>query len=278
MTEPGRRWDPAAVVPALEAMDVALFGGMARALGVEFVEAGDHAHTRCGLHGGGLNRVMAARLPPGDVGGAIARIMAPFRRQGLPVTWSLWPTARPEDIGAHLQRHGVGADADPPRPGMAVDLARLPAESPAPAGLELRPVADAETRGLWYDAASAVFGFPPALAEAFRRGPARPEAPASTESGPLAHVVAVRAGTAVAVASVVLAGDVAGLGWVGTVPAARRQGLGAAVTLAALREGRDRGCRIGGLWASPLGEGVYRRLGFQEVCPLRYYIWRPPAS
>ena len=273
MTRTERAGDPEAVVAGLEAMDVALFRGLAGVLDLEFVEAGDHAHVRCGVRGGGLNRVMAVRLPPDDLDGAVERIMAPFRQQSLPMHWSLWPTAQPADVGRHLERHGLTDGGE--RPGMAIDLARLPAAPAAPADVEIRPVTDAATRRLWFDVASAVFGFSPALAEAFQRGPARSEA---TEARPLTHVVALRAGAAVAVASVVAAGGVAGLGWVGTVPAARRQGIGAAVTLAALRLGRDCGCQTGGLWASPLGRGVYRRLGFEEVCPLRYYAWSPPAS
>ena len=58
-----------------------------------------------------------------------------------------------------------------------------------------------------------------------------------------------------------------------TVPEVRRQGIGAAVGLAALRDARTMGYRIAVLGASPMGECLYRRLGFQEYCRMNNYIF-----
>lgn len=86
-----------------------------------------------------------------------------------------------------------------------------------------------------------------------------------------ALVVAYDSGLPVATATLVAVDGVAAVYGVGTVGRARRQGLGAAVTLAVLHEGRRRGCDLAFLNPSPSGYGVYARLGFADAPPWRVY-------
>jgi GNAT superfamily N-acetyltransferase len=90
-----------------------------------------------------------------------------------------------------------------------------------------------------------------------------------------AVVVAYDGGLPVATATVFCVEGVAAVFGVGTVEAARRRGLGAALTLAVLHEGRRRGCDLAYLNPSPLGYGVYARLGFTDAPPWRVY--QPPG-
>jgi predicted acetyltransferase len=78
----------------------------------------------------------------------------------------------------------------------------------------------------------------------------------------------------VATAALHLGAGVAGIYAVSTIPGARRQGFGAAITLAALRAARESGYQIAILHATQMGAGVYRRLGFEEYCTIGMYTWR----
>jgi len=80
-------------------------------------------------------------------------------------------------------------------------------------------------------------------------------------------------GQAVSVAGVWLLGDDAGIGWVATLPPARRRGLAALVTARAVEYAFDRGIAMAMLQASPSGRPVYERIGFATVGLDR--IWGP---
>jgi hypothetical protein len=83
------------------------------------------------------------------------------------------------------------------------------------------------------------------------------------------HIVSVLArledGTPAAGAMCIFTHGVAGVYWVGTTPAARGRGLAELCTRAVGNAGFDMGARIASLQASPMGEPVYRRMGYVEV-------------
>jgi GNAT superfamily N-acetyltransferase len=79
----------------------------------------------------------------------------------------------------------------------------------------------------------------------------------------------------VATALLFLAAGIAGIYAVSTIPAARRKGIGAWMTLLPLLRARSSGYKIGILFASHMGVGVYRSLGFQEYCKIASYRWAP---
>jgi GNAT superfamily N-acetyltransferase len=85
-------------------------------------------------------------------------------------------------------------------------------------------------------------------------------------------------GEAVATSGVHLAGGIACLFNVATVPAHRRQGIGAAMSRTALAAVREEGCRRAYLGASDLGRNVYRQMGFRDVFVNRVFVWRPGAD
>ena len=76
----------------------------------------------------------------------------------------------------------------------------------------------------------------------------------------------------VAAAMVVVSDGVAGVNYVGTVPEARGRGLGELTTRWATNAGFDLGAEVAALQASPMGEPVYRRMGYKEITRYRWYL------
>jgi GNAT superfamily N-acetyltransferase len=59
------------------------------------------------------------------------------------------------------------------------------------------------------------------------------------------------------------------IGWVGALPDARGRGLAAACTVLATNKAFELGADVASLQASPMGEDLYRRLGYEELFSYR---------
>jgi GNAT superfamily N-acetyltransferase len=98
------------------------------------------------------------------------------------------------------------------------------------------------------------------------------------EGTPWHHYVGWLQDKAVGVASLLLHAGVAGIYGVATLPEARRQGVGTAMTLRTLREAQKLGYQIAVLTPSKMGIRIYRRIGFQEYCSIHHYVWSPSQT
>ncbi|MEX1280089.1 MAG: GNAT family N-acetyltransferase [Acidimicrobiia bacterium] len=83
-------------------------------------------------------------------------------------------------------------------------------------------------------------------------------------------------GEAVTTAMVVVTDGAAGIYAVSTVPEHRGKGYGAAITWAAVEEGRRRGATWSVLQASSMGLPVYERMGYRVVGQYSFIGPRPP--
>ena len=214
-----------------------------------------------------FNHVYLTRLPQEDIEGRIGEVRRYYAARRLPFMWSVGPFSRPGDLASRLESHGLKRAEE--LSGMAADLQALDESPPPPPGLTVERVADAEVLREYVGVARAGFGMPgfatEPLFEACR-------ALGLAEENPFGHYVGRLGGEALATASLSLAAGIAGVFNVATLPGARRRGLGTALTLAALRDARGRGYRVGILQSSAAALGVYRRLGFGRYSTYSVYV------
>jgi ribosomal protein S18 acetylase RimI-like enzyme len=214
------------------------------------------------------NCVVQADLTQEEADPEIEASLQRMQAHGVPGSWHVGPSMRPSDLGERLIAHGFEYGGDDI--GMARDLSTLPEEVRAPADFVVERVRDEAGLAAWVEALGSGFGEGPVEAEwvgeMYRR---------LGFEKPWRHYVGLLAGDPVATSTSFLEVGVAGIYFVCTVERARRRGIGAAVTLAALREAREMGYSLGVLGSSEMGYPVYRGLGFEEYCRIGLYEWRP---
>jgi GNAT superfamily N-acetyltransferase len=260
---------PASLSRAIEENEAEFLLALGRAGGGEESPDRSLTYTIGGSPIGYHNAVVRADLAPEAAEGAIAATRELMRARGVPGSWHVGPSMRPRDLVARLARHGFVGDSEP---GMAADLSQLDEAAPMPEGLAVEPVR--EPAGLTAFASVLAQGFGEGAKEAawveemYRRI-------GLGDDVPWRHYLGRLGGAPVATASLFFAAGVAGLYFVSTAPAYRRRGIGAAITLAALRGARRLGFRAAVLGSSPMGHAVYQRLGFRELCQVHVCEWAP---
>ena len=146
--------------------------------------------------------------------------------------------------------------------------------SPLAAGAELRRVATPEdAAGFWRVAASAYLsnGFPPEVFAYY-------DAHEGLWADNVAAFLAYLDGQPASIAMTIVTGGVAGIYWVGTTEEARGRGLARTLTATAVNAGFDMGAEIASLQASPLGEPIYRGMGFERIFDYRLLMKSAPKG
>lgn len=146
-------------------------------------------------------------------------------------------------------------------PLMVLDPERLPEPHPHVRVLDTRPVEVSVVAQLAFSSPGTSLG---EIGTAERDAALRGETPTSTRHR---HAVADLPGEGVlAVGTAQRAGDVVEIAGVGTLPAARRRGLGGAVTAELARDALERGAKLVFLSAGSLDIArVYERVGFRRA-------------
>jgi len=259
---------PPVLAEAIEANLLESLADLGRSPRVEFHQESDVVWFVTGMPYPSFNRILHARFESGDIDARIESALSPFKLQNLPMLWHTGPTTRPPELGEHLIAHGLRCASD--EPGMAVDLQVLDDEGAVPPGLMIEPVRDLDGLRAWSEIFAAAFGRP----EGTVKATFAVEADLGVGEHPWRRLyLGLLAGKPVATSRLFLGAGVAGIYGVGSMPQVRRRGIGQAMTVMPLLEARAMGYRLGVLHVSPMGVGVYRRLGFREYCRLCRYVW-----
>lgn len=216
-----------------------------------------------------MNGIYLAQLSRENMDQTIEETLDYFTSRNLPFTWRTGPSTRPPNLGERLEAHGFNHGRD--TPGMVVDLSMIKDNLAKPSGLRIEPVEDVVTLRKYIQVAATSFGreFTPFIDNfvdietriGFTRFP------------PRRNYIGYLEGEPVACSTLLLAHGVAGIYTVGTIPEARRKGIGTEITLVPLREARDRGYHVGVIHPSEMALKVYQRIGFKEYCKIGVYRW-----
>jgi GNAT superfamily N-acetyltransferase len=163
----------------------------------------------------------------------------------------------------------VPVSAEPWMPGMALHPLPPSGTVTPPPGHDIRRVSDRAGVTDHLRAAAAGFGMPvewlePVITESLSARPA------------VSMYVGYSDGVAVTTGMGIRTGRTIGVYNIATVEAARRRGLGAAMTMRVVDDGSAAGCDVAILQSSDMGFPVYERLGFRTV--VEYVGYVDPAS
>ncbi len=263
---------PPAIVAAIEDNFLGYASAYVRTSGGEVHEVPELTYLYTGTPLTYYNGVVRTDITATDPDATIRATLGIFQSRRQRMSWWVTPSARPHDLSQRLQAHDFVLGWQDV--GMATDLRNLHEQRPMVAGLTIEQVQDTAAMHDWLRVFGLGFELRGEVLAAYSK--------LVTAVPPLQHSIkpfylARLNGEPVAVSALYCDPRVAGICEVCTIPSARGKGIGAAITAAPLYDARAMGYQIAVLQASPMGEPVYRRLGFKPYCTLDAYCWEPPA-
>jgi GNAT superfamily N-acetyltransferase len=218
---------------------------------------------------GGPNGVLYARFASEDVQyvtTGIDDVIEYFEARGVTFGWTVGPSARPAQLASILESRGFVYSAS--TTGMAVDMLAMREDVPRNTEMSVTEILGLEHLRILRDMEMRGFGATDEGAQRYH------DVYAGAGFGyglPWHHFLGWLRGAPVAIASLLYHAGVAGIYGVTTIPEARRQGVGAAMTLHVLRYAHANGYRFAILSPTSMSEAIYRRIGFNTYCKLHHY-------
>ena len=216
-----------------------------------------------------FNIVLRAKFTaPETVQAYLDKLMQDAQGRQASLFWGVGPATQPAHLGRHLLKRGF--DHALSVTAMSLDLANLNETRPAVPNFKTVRVKTLTQLEQFITIQAHNSELPTSAAEAWF------DLEADIGLGdhlPWQRYLGCWHGKPVAAASTVVGAGVVGLYQVATLPQARGQGLGTAISLAAMQDARQRGHYQAILHSTPMGLNVYRRLGFEPVTNIDVYLW-----
>ena len=215
------------------------------------------------------NRIFGVHLAADTADEGIERLLEPFRRAVVPVTWYVDGCSAPQDLAARLTGHGL--ELRYALTGMVKGLTDGHGgedQAPLPETFVMEARSAGERRA-WMKVVLQGFG----LSE-FRDMEAVLTETGVT-SGRWRRLMAVENGTPAGGVLLFTGEGVAGLHWLGVPGNFRNRGIGALLSREAVRLAAEAGYAALALQANPEVVALYTRMGFQKAGEIAVFDWRP---
>lgn len=219
----------------------------------------------------GPNAVLHSRFATQDptyIHAQIDEMLQFFNTRNVEFGWTIGPTALPTNLATTLETRGFVNSGN--TTGMAIDVHASNDHIHVHPDLTITEIEDLESLKIQRTIEILGFGSSEAAAQNYYETYLHA---GFGKSMPWHHYIGRLHDEPVAIASLLFHAGVAGIFGVASIPSARRQGVGAAMTLHTLREARRHGYRVAVLSPTEMSIAIYRRIGFQEYCKLHHYQW-----
>lgn len=193
-------------------------------------------------------------------------MVAKFEEARVPMSWSVGPLDRPNDLAGQLLSNGFRLEESVPVMVLELRSLRTPER---PHDLTIRHVADLDELRKWVRLWVEVYQIPKAARKQFEHLFIRKETSVDSDT---INYLGLMGRRLVGIATLLLGKRAARIYNIGTAPAARGKGIGIAMTVFALAEASRLGCELATLQTSKAGYGIYKGPGFEECFRLSTYV------
>ena len=210
-----------------------------------------------------FNRIIHARFDEQDAIYKIRETIKHFESQNIPLLWHTGPSSRPTDLNKLLVENGMTNVRE--EAGMAL----IPADintTAGPAEFEVREVSNDLMLHDWSHVFTRSYNLNQAATEMFYQ--------VETElmgSDFRRLFLGYFRNQPVSSGTLFITDNIAGIYAVGTLTDFRGIGFGRAITEVLISEARQHNISLYTLHASPMGLGIYQKIGFKRYCLLRAF-------